>query len=98
MEDSLRELFVHEKPVLTLVKLKSRRTENYTREISTAIDCSYSHTVRIINRLEDADLVVSETKGRKKMLKLTEKGEELAEKAHEFVAELDSINREQGGA
>jgi DNA-binding MarR family transcriptional regulator len=99
MEDSIRSIFTNEKPVMALVHLKSRRTENYASEISDKIDTTYSHTVKILGRFEDLGLVTSAGyKGRKKMLKLTDSGKELAEKAHEFVAELDEVSRKQGDA
>jgi DNA-binding MarR family transcriptional regulator len=98
MEDSIRSIFTNEKPVMALVYLKSRRTENYASEISDKIDSTYAHTVKILGRFEDLGLIVSRKKGRKKMLKLTDSGEELAEKAQEFVAGLDKISREQGDA
>ena len=98
MEDSIRALFVKEKPVKTLVHLKSRRTENYASAISSAIDCTYSHTVKITRRMEEAGLITSEKKSRKKMLELTDQGEKLAEKVHDLVSELDAIELEQGDA
>ena len=98
MEDSIRSIFTNEKPVMALVYLKSRRTENYAREISGKIDSTYAHTVKILGRFEDLGLVVSRKKGRKKMLELTDSGEDLAEKAQEFVAELEEVSRKQGDA
>jgi len=98
MEDSIRSIFTNEKPVMALVHLKSRRTENYASEISSEIDTTYAHTVKILSRFEDCGLITSRKKGRKKMLKLTDSGEDLAEKAQEFVAELDEVSRKQGDA
>lgn len=98
MKDSIRSIFTNEKPVMALVHLKSEETENYATKVSNNIETTFAHTVKILSRFEDIGLVTSEKKGRKKMLNLTDTGEELAEKAQEFVAGLDKLSREQGDA
>ncbi|MFO7793611.1 MAG: winged helix DNA-binding protein [Candidatus Nanohaloarchaea archaeon] len=77
MED-LESFFLNVKPVKILITLNNPGTDNYASAISKETDCTYSHTVRIIQKLEDGGLVESNMKGRKKEIELTEKGLELA--------------------
>ena len=81
----LEEFFLNVKPVKILIVLNDPNTESYASAISKKTDCTYSHTVRIIQRLEEASLVESTMKGRKKELELTEEGRELAKALSEVV-------------
>ncbi len=76
---SLRDFFLKEKPVMALITIRRERDEIYCSMISKSIDTTYAHTVKIISRMEDEGLVQSEKSGRKKILTLTDKGEEFAD-------------------
>jgi DNA-binding MarR family transcriptional regulator len=84
MED-LEEFFLNVKPVKTLIALNDPGTGNYASAISKKTDSTYSHTVRILNRMEESGLVTSEKKGRKKELELTDRGHEIAQKLSEAL-------------
>lgn len=88
MSEPLRELFVREKPVRILIEISNPRTENYASALSKSVDCTYSHAVRVIQRLEKNDLVETEEKGRRKNIFLTEKGKIIARKLSELLAEF----------
>jgi DNA-binding MarR family transcriptional regulator len=77
--EGLEEFFLNVKPVKILIVLNDPNTGSYASAISKKADCTYSHTVRIIQRMEESGLVDSEMKGRKKELELTEEGRELAQ-------------------
>lgn len=49
------------------------------------MDCTYSHTVRILQKLEENGLVEGEKEGRKKNYKLTDEGQERAEALVNFL-------------
>lgn len=51
----------------------------YTSRISKKVDTTYAHACREVGQLEDQGYVESETQGRKKVLQLTQKGEDLAD-------------------
>lgn len=87
----MKEFFLNEKPVLALVTIKREREDIYCSVISRKIDTTYAHTVKIVSRLEDEGLVKSEKQGRKKILELTPKGEEYADK---FVDLIGSFEQE----
>ncbi|MFB6115355.1 MAG: winged helix DNA-binding protein [Candidatus Nanohalobium sp.] len=92
MEDSLQEFFVNVKSAKILVSLSNPTMENYASEISSEVDCTYSHTVRILQRLEEEGLAESKKEGRKKMIELTSQGEELAEKMGDLMHELGQVD------
>ena len=84
MQD-LEKFFLNVKPVKILITLNNPGTENYASAISKKTDCTYSHTVRILQKMEDYELITSKMKGRKKQLQLTEKGLELAKTLSESM-------------
>lgn len=79
MGEDLQSFFINVKPVRILINLNSGFTDNYASALSSEVDATYSHTVRILHKMEEYDLVESEKNGRKKEVHLTEKGEDVAE-------------------
>lgn len=73
-ESKMKEIFLNEKPVMTLVTIRRSRDEIYGSIISRKIDTTYAHAVKIISQMEEEGLLESEKQGRKKILTLTEKG------------------------
>ena len=69
-----------------LVALKKISKARYGSLLAKEVDCTYSHAVKILQTLETLGLVLFEKKGRIKLIKLTEKGEEIADY-------IDSIRR-----
>ena len=69
-------LFLHTKPVKLLVSLKVG--PKYATILSKEIDCTYSHTVKLLDQFKKFNLVEFEKKGRIKIVKLTSSGESLA--------------------
>lgn len=86
----MKDIFLKEKPVMALVSIRRERDEIYCSMISKRIDTTYAHTVKIVSRLEEEGLIESEKSGRKKILNLTDEGEEYADKF------LDLINKFNG--
>jgi predicted transcriptional regulator len=78
MKDNF-DIFFRRKPALMLVALKKMSKARYGSLLAKEVDCTYSHAVKILQTLEDLGLVVFEKKGRIKLIKLTKKGEEIAE-------------------
>ena len=79
------DVFLREKPAMMLVNLLNSNTEVYASTLAKSVDCTYSHVVKILQQMEDANLVSFEKTGRLKILKLTKKGEEIAK-------HIDAIN------
>ena len=62
-----------------LVALKKLSRARYGSVLAKEVDCTYSHAVKILQTLEKLGLVVFEKKGRIKLIKLTKKGQEVAD-------------------
>lgn len=90
----MKDIFLNEKPVMTLVVIRRHRDDVYCSVVSKRIDTTYAHTVKIISKLEDKGLIKSKKKGRKKFLELTDKGQEYADL---FIELLDLIERRPNG-
>ena len=73
-------LFMHAKPVKMLVSLKSESIK-YATQVSKTVDCTYSHTVKVLDQFKKLGLVEFEKKGRIKIVKLTDSGLDIA---HDF--------------
>ncbi len=73
-------VFFREKPALMLVNLKNAKSDIYASNLAKQIDCTYSHVVKILQQMEKAGLITFQKSGRLKILTLTKKGNEVAEK------------------
>ena len=77
MKDNF-DIFFRRKPALMLVSLKKNLRLRYGSLLAKEVDCTYSHAVKILQTLQDLELVEFEKKGRIKLIKLTKKGREVA--------------------
>ncbi|MEK6889507.1 MAG: winged helix DNA-binding protein [Nanoarchaeota archaeon] len=73
------DIFFRRKPALMLVALKKMSRARYGSLLAKEVDCTYSHAVKILQSLERLGLVIFEKKGRTKLIKLTKKGQEIAD-------------------
>ncbi|HLD37004.1 MAG TPA: hypothetical protein VJA86_00235 [Candidatus Nanoarchaeia archaeon] len=78
MKDNF-DIFFRRKPALMMVALKKVSRARYGSMLAKEVDCTYSHAVKILQMLEKLNLVVFEKQGRIKLIKLTKKGEEIAD-------------------
>lgn len=67
---------VQEKPTEILLAL--RTGETYPSAIAKKVETTFAHAFNILSKLERMGLIISEEKGRKRLVRLTERGEELA--------------------
>ena len=72
-------VFFREKPAMMLVTLLNSTQEHYASSLAKVVDCTYSHIVKILNEMQKAGLIVFKKQGRLKVLKLTEKGQKVAQ-------------------
>lgn len=91
-DSQLVEVFVHEKPVNILVSLRAAGSKSYASTLAKVTDCTYSHTVKILDFLKNAGLVAFEKKGRIKYVKLTENGESVATDLDNILRKLSKMN------
>ncbi len=78
--DSVENIFLRSKPVQMLTVLKGENVK-YATQVSKNVDCTYSHTVKVLEMFRKMGLVTFEKKGRVKIVKLTGDGQDLA---HDF--------------
>ena len=89
MEENF-EIFFRKKPALMMIALKKLSRVRYGSILAKEVDCTYSHAVKILQTLEELGLVSFEKKGRMKLIKLTKKGEEVAENISKIKTLVDS--------
>lgn len=83
------DLFFRRKPALMLIALKKVSRAKYGSILAKEVDCTYSHAVKILQILEKLSLVVFEKQGRIKIIKLTKKGQEVADSIENIKRILD---------
>lgn len=88
-EKSASRLFLRQKPVKLLTSLTSG--PKYATILSKEIDCTYSHTVKLLDQFQSFGLVDFEKKGRIKIVSLTDSGEDLATAIENILAKLSKI-------
>ena len=73
------EVFFRRKPAMILVALKKNLKNRYGSILAKEVDCTYSHTVKILQEMERAGLVGFEKQGRIKIIQLTDTGTKIAD-------------------
>ena len=89
MKDKGPEIFLREKPSKILISLHRESTENYASALSTQVDCTYSHTVRLIQKFDQLGLIETKKEGRKKIVELTNNGETIASNLSDVFNKLE---------
>ncbi|MFA5405910.1 MAG: hypothetical protein WC307_00935 [Candidatus Nanoarchaeia archaeon] len=96
MKDSkskrLLHYFLREKPFLMLIKLRNFDKPRYASLLAKEVDCTYSHTVRILQILEDNGLIVFVKKGRIKIIELTKLGIEISRVMEELIRSFNKAD------
>lgn len=82
-------LFFRIKPVKMITSLKSG--PKYATIIAKETDCTYSHTVKLLELFKEFGLVDFEKKGRIKIVKLTEYGEDIAKSMESILTKLSKF-------
>lgn len=90
-ERAIMRLFLRTKPAEIILNLKDG--PKYATIISKKVDCTYSHTVKLLELFKTYGLVEFEKKGRIKIVKLTSLGEELARDISNLVLRLKRIKK-----
>lgn len=95
-KDKMRDLFLQEMPAKVLILLKKRSLnksvrDSYASQISKDVDCTYSHTVKLLSEMDKLGLVKFERKGRLKLVILTTRGFDLANRLDTLVRNLNKF-------
>jgi len=88
-------LLLHEKPAGILLSLRDKE-KKYPTVLSKENDCTYTHTLKIVEELRGYGLVEFEKDGRIKYVTLTELGEDVAHQLEGLVRYLERIGKGRG--
>ncbi|MCC5994064.1 MAG: helix-turn-helix domain-containing protein [Candidatus Aenigmarchaeota archaeon] len=83
--------FLHVKPVKILTSLRSG--PKYVTLIAKEVDITYSHAIKLLDIFNELGLVEFEEKGRIKMVKLTDSGEEIARLFDTLLSKLSRMKK-----
>ena len=93
----VEDLFLREKPSKILMGLKGAKGPVYATLLSKDADCTYSHTIKILNLFKQLGIVQFEKKGRIKRVTLTDDGWDIAHNLEAMTKKLlqleDSLSR-----
>lgn len=76
-------VFFREKPAMILLGLHNTKGPIYASSLAKSVDCTYSHVVKILQQMEQSNLITFEKTGRLKLLTLTKEGKTIAEHINE---------------
>ncbi len=93
-QEEIEKLFLKNKPVKIIVKIRMQRDENYALQLSKEVDATYSHTVKVLQNMEEHGLVKFNREGRKKIVELTDDGDRIAKAFKEVYDEIEKAGGE----
>ena len=73
-KNEMEELFLRRKPVRLLLNIKIGGAPKYVSVLAKDTDCTYSHTVKLLEIFKNIGIVEFEKQGRIKYVKLTTDG------------------------
>ncbi len=86
----LENLFLHEKPARLLI---SAKTPKYATQLAKEADCTFSHTVKLLDQFKMMGLVSFVKTGRIKMVSLTDDGKEIANYLEGLVTKITNLEK-----
>ena len=92
-KNEMYHFFLRKKPVMILVNLAKDTKLRYASVIAKEVDCTYSHTVRILDILKRNGLVEFNKNGRLKTITLTSNGKEIANNFSKTLGLFDRVDR-----
>lgn len=95
-KNDFKDLFFKFKPVEMLVFLKKGMGPKYATQVSKGVDCTYSHTIKVLEKFRELGLVIFKKKGRIKMIQLTPNGEEIAHDFEGLTRKFDRAGSDKG--
>jgi len=87
----LEEILLRDKPAKILLSLKTSKDSIYATILSRETNCTYSHTIKILDMFKEQGLVEFEKVGRIKKVKLTPDGWDVAQILENLTKKLDNV-------
>lgn len=94
-KNKFKELFFKFKPVEMLVFLKKGMGPKYATQVSKGVDCTYSHTIKVLEKFRGLGLVAFKKKGRIKIIQLTSDGEDIAHDFEGLTRKFERVGSEK---
>jgi predicted transcriptional regulator len=88
----LHYFFLRRKPVMILVNLAKDEKLRYASALAKEVDCTYSHTVKLLSMMQKNGLVEFNKRGRLKTLNLTPVGREIAGTLSKTMGLFDKVD------
>ncbi|MBI2085021.1 MAG: winged helix DNA-binding protein [Candidatus Aenigmarchaeota archaeon] len=86
----LEGLFLHEKPARLLISAKMPK---YASQLAKEVNCTFSHTVKLLEQFRKMGLVTFKKTGRIKMIELTDDGKEIANYLEGLVMKITNLEK-----
>jgi predicted transcriptional regulator len=88
----LEDLFLREKPARILMGLKTGKDRPvYATVLAKESDCTYSHTIKILNAFRNLGIVKFDKQGRIKKVFLTDDGWDIAHNVEAMIKKFSQI-------
>lgn len=94
VKGELEELFLRKKPVRLIMNIKMGG-QKYVSVLAKETDCTYSHTVKLLDTFEKLGIVEFTKEGRIKYVKLTVDGTDLANRFEEVLRKFSKIKKKK---
>lgn len=88
----MEELFLRKKPVRLLLNIKMGGNPKYVSILAKETDCTYSHTVKLLDTFKNMGIVEFEKQGRIKFVKLTQDGAALGTDFESVLRKFSKIS------
>ncbi|MBD3210938.1 hypothetical protein GF318_06185 [Candidatus Micrarchaeota archaeon] len=83
-------LFARPKPCKIMSVLKDTETAWHLSRLAKATDTTYVYVTNLVSKLEEENILTVESRGKKRVVKLTEKGTKIANAIDELRNSLES--------
>jgi predicted transcriptional regulator len=83
------ELFARPKPCSIMVALRDRETNWHLSKLASATETTYVFVTRLTSRLAEEGLVTIESQGKKRIVRLTSKGNDIANAIDELNSRFE---------
>jgi DNA-binding MarR family transcriptional regulator len=92
--EDLLSFFLQDKPARILLETQ-KNGKTYPADISKSLAATYSHVVRVIQKLEEYGLIKSEKQGRTKYIMLTDIGQTVAHNLEGLEMALKQVSEQK---
>jgi predicted transcriptional regulator len=87
---------MRKKPVRLLMNLRfGDKTKKYVSVLAKETDCTYSHTVKLLDHLKSFGLIDFKKEGRVKFITLTKDGNDLSEAFENVLKKITNLKQKK---